>query len=205
MKKYILIAILGSFWGILEAQLGTWLHLISMPFTGALLMSFGLLFLIVARELTGLRGSCLLMAIIPCFFKLLFVGAAAIHVVTGILIQSSLIELGFWRSQPGRLRYSLGGSLGVTYTLFHPFLTLGLLGGWTILAVFAELVRMGSSVLGLGERSSLLIISMLILAHALLGSVAAQIAVGLVRILEERGIVRRKSPRPEIRPLESAS
>jgi len=190
VKKYIQIAVLGSLWGILEAQLGTWLHLLAVPFAGAVLMSFGLLFLVIARSLTALRGSCLLMALVPCFFKLLFVGAGAVYVVTGILIQSALIEIGFWRSQPGRIRYSLGGSLGVAYSLFHPFVTLGLLGGWRVVAVFARLVAMGKSFLGI-EYSSILIMSLLIVAHALLGAVAAQIAVGLVQMLERRGMMSR--------------
>ena len=197
MKKYIQIAILGSFWGILEAQLGTWLHLLLVPFTGAILMSFGLLFLVVGRNLTGLRGSCLLMALIPSFFKLLFVGAASAYPVTGILIQSALIELGFWHSRPSKFRYSIGGSLGVTYSLFHPFVTLGLLGGWTVVAVFAKLVTMGNSVLGL-EHSGILIMVILILAHALIGAVAAQLAVGLVQSLEQRGMVSKTGAEPKI-------
>jgi hypothetical protein len=197
VKKHIQIALLGSLWGLLECLPGTWLHLANLPFIGAILMSLGMLFLILARYSTGMRGSCLYVASVTCFLKLLFAGGAAISPILGILIQSVLIEAAFWHSQPIKLRYLVGGMIGVSYSLFHPFLTLGLFGGWKILAVYAWLITTGSTALGLDSSLGITIIAFLLILHLTIGAAAALAALELIRLLEQRGFKIKYSSAPE--------
>ena len=187
--KLIVIAMLGAVWGILEAQLGTMLHALGLPFIGALMMSFGLLFLIAARMITNLRFSSLLLAFVVSFIKFLFVGGIAIYPLLGIILQATIFELLVWNNRAMLFRYLLASGFCLTYSLFHPFLTQGLLGGWKIMAVYSRLVDSGSAVLGLPDHFGYWILIFLVVCHFLIGSAAAFVAFHFIKILERRGVL----------------
>ena len=172
-RQLVFLALLGAAWGILETQLGTLLHALTVPFTGAVMMSVGMLFVIAGRHMTGARGSTLFLAVNSAFIKFLFVGGAALYAAMGILIQAGLIELVLWKSVPSRGRYVAAGAVAVSYSLVHPFLTQGLLAGWKLLAVYMKLIRSGGQLFGLNEDVGAIILTMLILLHGFLGAFAA--------------------------------
>lgn len=188
-RNFTLLAILGASWGILETQIGTTLHALSIPFAGALMMSIGILFLTAGRYFTGMRGSSLFIAFSAGFIKFLFVGGIAFNPVLGIFIQTTLFEMVLWARRPSRKRYALAGAVVICYSLFHPFLTQGLLGGWKIVAVYAKIISSGSSVLGLNENLGFIIFFILFFLHAVIGAAAASASFNFVVKLESRGIL----------------
>lgn len=190
-RNFALLAILGASWGILETQIGTTLHALSIPFTGALMMSIGILFLIAGRYFTGIRGSSFFLAFSAGFVKFLFVGGIAFNPVLGIFIQTTLFEFVLWARWPSKKRYALAGALVICYSLFHPFFTQGLLGGWKIVAVYAKIISSGSGILGLNERLGFTIFFALIVLHAGIGVAAALASYNFVEKLERRGILKK--------------
>ncbi|NIA30680.1 MAG: hypothetical protein GWP06_12310 [Actinobacteria bacterium] len=190
-RNFALLAILGASWGILETQVGTTLHALSIPFTGALMMSVGILFLIAGRYFTGIRGSSFFLAFSAGFIKFLFIGGIAFYPVLGIFIETILFESIIWTRWPSRKRYALAGALVICYSLFHPFLTQGLLGGWKIVAVYAKIVSSGSRILGLNESLGFIIFIVLFVLHGGIGAAAATASLNFVEKLESRGILKR--------------
>ncbi len=172
-KNYIILSILGTLWGLLETQVGTLLHAADLPFVGLIMMAFGMLFQTVARVVTRMRGSALLMALVVAFLKMLFIGGIALSTVVAIFFQSIILELIYWSPSPGRIRVSIGGALAVCYSLFHPFISMPIFMGLTVFDAYSRIVGAGSALLGLPQESGLIVILVLFLLHFTTGFLAS--------------------------------
>jgi len=190
MKKYIIIALLGTIWGIIEMQLGTVLHSIKLPFTGAIMMSIGIVIITLARFSTGIRGSTLLLALVSGFVKFLFAGGLAIYTVLGIFIESIIIECIYRKDYPSRISYILAGSAAVGYSLLHPFFTQGLLAGWKILRVYTKIIDAGSKLIGLQDGLTLFLL--LVLLHFVIGGLSGWLSYQFSVALQARGVLKKK-------------
>ncbi len=195
-KNYIIIAILGTLWGVLETQLGTLLHAADLPFVGLLMMSIGIMFQTMARQTTRLRGSAVFMGTVAVFIKLLIVGGIAFSVIIAVLIESMLMELIYHRPAPSRRRMAVASAAGVGYSLFHPFLSMPLFMGLTPADAWRRILKGGSVLLGLSPRHGLLLFLLLLLLHLACGFLVAMATFGFVRDLQRRGVL----PKPEELP-----
>lgn len=168
-KNYIILSILGTLWGLYEMHVGTFLHAMDLPFVGLIMMACGIFFQILARYITRMRGSALLMAVVVAFLKLLFVGGIAFVTVIAIFIQSLLLELVYFSPAPSRLQMSVAGAVALCYSLFHPFLSMPVFMGLTMADAYTRIVGGGRLLLGLPMGSDSAIIAILVLLHALIG------------------------------------
>ena len=189
-QKITLFAILGATLGIIESQLGTLLHSANMPFVGSIMISISLLFLIAGKYFTGFKLSGLAVSINAALIKFLLIGGIAIYAILGIFIQAIIFDLVIWDQSNKRGRYMTAGVFMLTYSIFHPFLTHGLIGGWKIIEVYAKIIQRGSAVLGVEQHFGLLILLTLILIHCILGVFASLFFYTFVKSLESRGIVK---------------
>lgn len=188
-KNYIFLSLLGTLWGILETQLGSLLHAADLPFVGLLMMSFGIFFQTMGRLITRMRGSALLMAIVVIFIKMLIVGGIAFPVAVAISIQSVLMELIYFYDDPSRTRMVSAGAVAVSYSLFHPFLSLPLFMGLSLFDAYDRIVQGGSALLGVPSQSAWLIFLLLLLIHVSLGAVSAYVSFGFAVKLQARGLL----------------
>jgi hypothetical protein len=172
-RNYIILSILGTLWGVFEMHVGTFLHAVDIPFVGLIMMALGIYFQTIARYITRMRGSALLMAAVVAFLKLLFVGGIAFSTVIAILIQSIVLEMIYLSPSPSRMRMSIAGAMAVCYSLFHPFLSMPIFMGLSIFDAYARIVGGGSLLLGLPKEGHLCIISILLLLHLCIGFVSA--------------------------------
>ncbi|MBN1482160.1 hypothetical protein JXA70_17940 [candidate division KSB1 bacterium] len=177
-KNYIVISILGSLWGLFETQVGTLLHAADLPFVGLVMMACGMFFQTTARCFTRMRGSALLMAFVVAFLKLLFVGGIAAATVVAIFIQSLILEIVYLKSSPSRLRLAVAGGCAVSYSLFHPFLSMPVFMGLTFLDAYEWITGGGSVLLGLPKESGLVIIFILFLVHFVIGFMTSIFSTG---------------------------
>lgn len=175
-KNYIIISILGTLWGLFETQVGTLLHTADLPFVGLFMMAFGLFFQTVARLITRMRGSAVLMTIVVAFLKLLIVGGIALSTVVAIFIQSFILELIYFSASPSRLRMSLAGALAVCYSLFHPFLSMPIFMGLTVADAYSRIVGGGSLLLGLSKESGFVILIILSALHFVAGFLTSMLS-----------------------------
>lgn len=187
-KAYIIIAIMGTLWGGLETQLGTLLHAADLPFTGLLMMSLGLFFQTITRQVTQKKGSALLLAIVAVFIKLLIVGGIAFSVAIAIFLQSALLELIYFHRNPSRLRMALGGATAVAYSLFHPFLSMPLFMGLSVRDALNHIVINGSNILGINASHIWILLFFMLAIHLICGFVVAFAAFTVVTKLQARGL-----------------
>ena len=190
-RKITLFALLGATLGILESQLGSLLHSANIPFVGSIMISISLLFLIAGRYFTGFKASSLAISANASLIKFLLVGGIAIYPIVGIFIQAILFDLIVWNKSQKLLRYMLAGVLMLIYSIFHPFITHGLMGGWKILEVYGKIIQMGSTVLGVNENFGLLILLLLVMVQSMLGIFATIVFYTFVVKLEARGLLKK--------------
>lgn len=179
-KKYILLALLGTLWGILELQFGSLFHAADLPFIGLVMMSVGIFFQTFGRLITRLRGSALLMAIVASFIKIIFVGGIAALTVFAILVQSLILEYFYSFHKQSALSFSTAGALAVCYSLFHPFITMPLFMGLTVADAYNRTIGAGAALLGLGDENGSQILLILIFVHLSFGFFAGFLSFRIV-------------------------
>jgi len=187
-RTFIILALIGGIWGVIELEFGTLLHSAHVPFIGLIMMCFAIPLLVAGRMVTRMRGSCLLSALTASFIKLLFIGGIAIFTVMGIMIQAAILEGFLWKKSPAKAQYLFGSALSVLYSLFHPFLTLGILGGKDMTDIYLRIIQSGKDVLGLDIGFAGLLVIILVGVHLSVGFSVAWISYDLIAGLITRGV-----------------
>ena len=188
-KKIVLFALLGATWGVVEAQLGTLLHSAGIPFVGSFMIAISLMFLVTAKYITGFRASSVALALNASLIKFLFTGGIGLFPIVGILIQAAVFDLIIGKKNERVGGYILGGTAIVTYSLFHPFLTQGVLGGMKILQVYARLITVGAGLFNMENQLGIIVLLVLVFAHGLIGALASYFWFTVIVKLEARGLL----------------
>ncbi|MFH1852900.1 MAG: hypothetical protein ABIA75_11200, partial [Candidatus Neomarinimicrobiota bacterium] len=116
-KALVYIAVFGTFWGLLEASLGSLLHALRVPFSGSILSALGLIILLTARTVNNVRGSSLLMGLIAGLIKVLGLATIKLGPFIGITMEGLIVELVLLGGGVGRPGYLLAGVLVGLYPL----------------------------------------------------------------------------------------
>ncbi len=187
VRDLVYIAIFGALWGGLEASLGSYLHVLRVPFTGGIMASLGLVLALVGRLFVPRRGSVAMIGVVTALLKVLSLGGVVLNPMLGILAESALAELVLSvKKGPSRGSFALAGAAGVLWVFFHPFLTQGILAGRGIVTVYGWAVASGARLLGLPlEAVGAVVVSLLIL-YAGTGAVAGLLAWEVGRAVQRR-------------------
>jgi len=185
-RELVLLALFSAVWAAIEINLGFVLKIFRIPFSGTLLNFFGLLILFIARTSVPKRSTALLMGFTTALLKFIYLGGIAIYPVLGILIEVVLVEIALYKDQPEKINYLLAGALSLLWSFFHPFFAQGILAGWGLVKVYVLIVQRGASFLGIQEHQALLIFSVLILFHLILGVFVGLLSWKLTRIVFKR-------------------
>ncbi len=170
-QELVYIAVFGTIWGVVEMTLGSYLHVLNVPQSGTLLAGMGMAVLVVGRTFVPKRGATLLMGVVAMFIKMFSLGGIVINPMLGIFMEALLAEVGFGWGMPTRWRAMLGGALGVSWIIVHPFITQGIAAGWGIVRVYTWLVETGARLFGISTRAALLIFVLLCLTKPVTGAV----------------------------------
>lgn len=120
------------------------------------------------------------------FLKLVYLGGLALFPVTGILIESVLVELILKKQPPTRIEFLVAGSAGLLWSLFHPFFAQGVLAGWGLLRVYVLVIERGTRLLGIESQYAWIVFAVLIFIHAALGLLAGSLGWKFSRIILHR-------------------
>ncbi|MFN2216210.1 MAG: hypothetical protein ACK2TS_04635 [Anaerolineales bacterium] len=176
-RELATIAVFGTLWGISEITMGSVLHTLNIPFTGAFLAAIGLMIALVGRVFVPRKGSTLFIGLIAMLLKLFNLGGIVIGPMLGIFSEAILAEIVLTLfGKPRRISLIVAGASGVIFTLIQPFITGPLLFGRTLFVVWLDLIDLGSRFLGLNESAIFLIVGGLLLIYLIIGSVAGWLA-----------------------------
>lgn len=176
-RELATIAVFGTLWGISEITMGSILHTLNIPFTGAFLAAIGLMIALVGRVFVPKKGSTLFIGLIAMLLKLFNLGGIVIGPMVGILSEAILAEIVLSLfGKPRRLSLIIAGASGVIFTMLQPFITGPLLFGRTLFVVWLDLIDMGSRYLGLNDSAIFFIVGGLLIIYFIIGSVSGWMA-----------------------------
>jgi hypothetical protein len=186
-RELVTLGVFGALWGGVEITLGSILHTLHVPMTGAFLSAIGLLVVMVGRYFVPRVGSTLFVGVIASLLKMLSLGGIVVWPMIAIVMEALLAELVLsGLREPGRLVFMLTGAVGVFYTLVHPFLSQGLLAGRGVLFVWEILLEEGTRMFGLPLSAAVVVIGLMSLIRLIIGATAGLIAWDVARVVSKR-------------------
>ena len=186
-RELATIAVFGTLWGISEITMGSVLHALNIPLSGAFLAAIGIIIALIGRVFVPKRGSILFIGLIAMLLKLFTLGGIVIGPMVAILSEAILTELVLSLSRKPRLfSFMLAGSIGITWSLVQPLVTGPLLFGRTLFIVWLDLLDSGSRLLGLNSSAIFFIAAGLLVIYLAIGSAAGWIAWVIAKQLQIR-------------------
>jgi len=186
-KALIYVAVFGTFWGLLEASLGSVLHALRIPFSGSILSALGLIILLTARRINNVRGTTFLMGLIAGTIKVLGFATVKLGPLVGIIMEGVIVEMimsGLGIGIPGFL---LSGFLVGLYPIVQTVVTKSILFGANFVPVILDTAQGFSESVGLSLGWWILALYLLI--HVMFGLTTA-VSAWLIQKRIQRGMER---------------
>ncbi len=194
-RQLVTLTVFGTLWGAIEISLGSLLHTLNVPMSGALLAAAGLAIALMGRLFVPRRGATLFIGIIATFLKLLSLGSIVVGPMIGIMAEAVIAEAVLSVSgKPTRASFMLAGALGVLWTLVQPFATGLLLFGREAADIWLGIVERGGEWLGIDPAAAVIIFLILAVMHLLVGALGGWLAQDAGRQLQTRLAIPAISP-----------
>lgn len=164
-------AAFGALWGAVEITLGSFLHTLKLPFSGALLAAIGAGLLVAERQILPARGLSAATAVLAALCKSLSPGGVILGPMVGISVEGLLVEVALLAAPRFVGTAALAGGLTALWAVFQKVIVQILLYGATVLDLYRAVLDKAGEWLGHAGAGWGL-------AAALLGIVAALGAAG---------------------------
>lgn len=187
VRDLVYIGLFGALWGALEIGLGSYLHVLKLPFIGTIMAALGITVALVGRSFVPRRGSLLFIGAVTAILKMFSLGGIVLNPMIAILVESGLAEIGLMASsRPRRWSFALAGALAVSWDFFHQFFTQGILAGRGIFTIYQWSLEQGSRLLGIDQGSALLLLAALLMLRLAVGFGAGLLAWSLAGAVHRR-------------------
>lgn len=151
-------AAFGAMWGALEATVGSFVHALRIPFGGTLMASSGVALLVALRTVYPRRGVLLAAGAVCAGVKMLSPATTILGPMTGILVESSLVELSCLVFGANPLTAAVGGALATLWAISQKVLVQIVLYGAPVLALYGELLGRAEAWLSLPRSGGWLVV-----------------------------------------------
>ena len=141
-------AAFGALWGAVEITLGSFLHTLRLPFSGAILASIGAALLIAERQVAPARGLSAATALIAALCKSLSPGGVILGPMLGITVEGLLVELALFAAPRFVGSAVLAGTLAAVWAVFQQVLGQFLFYGSTVLELYKAVLAKAGQWLG---------------------------------------------------------
>jgi hypothetical protein len=186
-RELVTLTVFGALWGFIEISIGSLLHVLNVPLSGAILAAAGLLIALSGRLFVPRTGSTIFIGIIAMILKLFSIGSVVAGPMIGILAEAAIAELVLTIfGRPSRLSFITAGALGVLWTLVQPFVTGLLLFGRDIFVIWLDFLDMGSRIFGFDSTAVVWIVLVLVVLYLVIGGAAGWLAWDVGRLLKIR-------------------
>lgn len=187
VRHLVYIGLFGALWGALEVSLGSYLHILKVPFTGTIMTSLGIGVALVGRSFVPKRGSVLFIGVVTAVLKMFSLGGIVLNPMLAILFESALAEVGLLvATKPRRAAFVLAGSLAVAWDFCHQFFTQALLAGRGFFEVYGWALSQGSRLLGIGQDQAITLLLLLLGIRLVVGALAGLAAWSLATAVQRR-------------------
>jgi hypothetical protein len=187
VRDLVYVGLFGAIWGVLEMTLGSYLHVLNVPFLGTIMTSIGICAALIGRSFVPKRGSVLFIGVVSALLKALSVGGVVLFPMMAIVFESGLAELGLLTGdRPRRWTFVLAGALAVSWDFFHQFFAQGILMGRGIFTIYGQTLQQGSQLLGIGQEAGIVLLILLLLVRLVVGAIFGFLAWSLAMEVHRR-------------------
>lgn len=184
--------VFGALWGAIEVTLGSFLHSIRAPFSGALLGGIGAMLLIAERQLLPARGLTLATGVVAALCKSVSPGGVIWGPMVGITLEALAVEVVLLARPRSPVTALTAGAAAVTVPLVHHVLSMWLRYGGDVLLLYVRVLEKAGATLGLTARqgAGALAAAALIITGlgAFGGALGHRIGQRAARVLEEEDL-----------------
>lgn len=166
-------AAVGSIWASLEIIIGSFLHNLKVPFSGALLSVMSVWLLVAFMQVWNEKGIIWRAGLICALMKSISPSAVIIGPMTGIIMEAFLIEFALRLLGRNLAGYITGGALAVMSSLLHKIITLLILYGFDLVRIADSFYRFAVSKIGGSNENPAVIIIVVFSVYAIAGIAAA--------------------------------
>lgn len=166
------VAAFGALWGALEITLGSFLHSLRVPFSGAVMASVSAGLLVAQRQVMPKRGAAFATGAVAALCKTLSPGATILGPMFAILMESLMVEIALFAFPRAALSAAIAGALAVTWAASQKVLVQVLLYGSTIIDLYVEAFIKVADWLGLSKEAPYWFVVGLLAVIAVIGAVA---------------------------------
>jgi nucleoside-triphosphatase THEP1 len=166
-------SVIGSIWASVEIILGSFLHNLKVPLTGALLSFIGVYLLTAFTQIWNEKGIIWRAGLICALMKSISPSAVILGPMIGIFMEAALIEI-FVRLLGRNLpAYSIGGGLAVLSTIIQAAAGLVILYGFNFVKILASLYKFSLKQINFPQISAYYLILLIALIYITAGVSAA--------------------------------
>lgn len=169
-NEFIITALFGALWGIIEISLGTILHASKIPFRGTALTIIAVVLITTSRSFINYKGSMILISTVAATLKLIMLPGFNITPFIAILMQGIIAEIVFTFFSYQLISSLLAGSFIMLYTLIHSLLMQGIFFGLGIYNVYIEIMNSIGKAINYEGQMSLILIPVIVFIYILTGA-----------------------------------
>jgi nucleoside-triphosphatase THEP1 len=196
--KWLKASVAGSIWAANEIILGSFLHNLRIPFTGAVMAFISVSILVSFSELWKERGIVLRAALIAALMKSISPSAIILGPMIGIMLEGTLMALGITILGRNFAGYMFGGALAVMSVLFQKVGMLLIRYGMDFIEIINNMFLYAAEQLNFSPDKGIILIIILVGVHALAGIMGA-----LLGILNGKNALKTESINNQSRPASS--
>lgn len=168
-NEFIITALFGALWGIIEISLGTILHASKIPFRGTALTIIAVVLITTSRSFINYKGSMILISTVAATLKLIMLPGFNITPFIAILMQGIIAEIVFTFFSYQLISSLLAGSSIMLYTLIHSLVMQGIFFGLGIYNVYIEIMNSIGKAINYEGQMSLILIPVIVFIYILTG------------------------------------
>lgn len=169
-------AVLGSLWASFEIVVGSFLHSLHVPFTGTMLSTIGVVILVAGGRMWADPRLLWRAALICALMKSISPNAIIFGPMIGIFMEGLLLFLAVRLLGSNLLGYSVGGALAVSWSLAQKVISLLLVYGSNVGALYVAAYDYAAKSLGIKRLGAYDLLFVLCALQCVVGIVAATAA-----------------------------
>jgi hypothetical protein len=167
---WLAAALLGSVWAAAEIVLGSFLHNLSIPFTGTLLAAIGTSVVVAGAHIWGLRGLIWRSGLVCALMKSVSPSAVILGPMIGIILEAAAIELSIRLLGRNPVGYVIGGVAAVAMPLLQKIAGVVIIYGWDMTRLYVAAFDATARFLGFTALGPVELLLSLLGLHATLGA-----------------------------------
>lgn len=187
--RWLKAAVVGSYWAAIEIVIGSFLHNLKVPFSGAILSSISVFLLVLFVSEWRQKGLVIRAGLISALLKSISPSAIILGPMIGILSEAVLLELAMLLLGRNLLGYITGGALAVFSTLLHKVVSLLIVYGFNLVKILEALYYFVVKQVGiknLEPEKLLVLITIIYLAAGALAALAGYLTSARLVVNQDR-------------------